>query len=71
MALSKYASESEAIRYGLREADSRDRALEHWLRNTVVAAYDAYHADPSRGIALDDVRSSLTDRHKRAFVDRD
>ena len=60
----EYASESEVIRDGLRALQARDRAVEQWLRNEVVPAYDTYQADPSRGIPLDEVRASLAERHK-------
>ncbi|QTH22471.1 type II toxin-antitoxin system ParD family antitoxin [Rhizorhabdus wittichii] len=62
----EYASESEVIRDGLRALQARDRAVEHWLSNEVVPAFDAYQADPSRGIPLDDVRVGLAERHERA-----
>lgn len=54
------------IRDGLRALQARDRAVEQWLRNEVVPAYDAYKADPARGIPLEDVRAGLAERHKRA-----
>ena len=66
VASGEYASESEVIRDGLRALQARDRAVEQWLRNEVAPAYDAYKADPSRGIPLDDVRAGLAERHKRA-----
>jgi putative addiction module CopG family antidote len=65
VASGEYASESKVIRDGLRALDARDRALEQWPRNEVVPAYDAYQADPSRGIALEDVCAGLAERHKR------
>ncbi len=55
----EYASESEVIRDGLRTLQMRDRALEKWIRDEVVPAYDAFKADPSRGIPIDDVKASL------------
>lgn len=66
VASGEYASESEVIREGLRALQARDRAVEAWLRNDVVPAYDAYRADPSRGVSLEDVRSELSERHERA-----
>lgn len=42
------------------------RAVEQWLRNAVVPAYDAYKADPSRGMSLADVRIGLAEHHERA-----
>jgi putative addiction module CopG family antidote len=58
-----YASESEVIRDGLRALRARDKAVDHWLRNDVVPAYTALKADPSRGLALEDVRKGLAERH--------
>ena len=66
MASGEYASESEVIRDGLRALQARDRAVEQWLHNDIVPAYDAFRADPTRGIALDDVRAGLAKRHERA-----
>lgn len=66
VASGEYASESEVIRDGLRALQARDRAVEQWLRNEVVPTYDAYQADPSRGISIEDVRAGLAERHKRA-----
>jgi len=60
-----YASESEMIREDLRTLHARGRAVEHWLRNEIIPAYDAYRTDPSRGIPLDDVRAGLAERHER------
>jgi len=65
VASGEYASESEVIRDGLRALRARDRAVDHWLRNEVVPAYDAYRADPSRAIPLEDVRAELAERHAR------
>lgn len=61
-----YASESEVIRDGLRALMARDRAMEHWLQNQVGPAYDALKADPSRAIALTQVRAKLAGIHKAA-----
>jgi putative addiction module CopG family antidote len=62
----EYASESEVIRDGLRILRSRDRAVEHWLREQVAPAYDAMKTDPSRAVSARDVRSTLAAEHKRA-----
>jgi putative addiction module CopG family antidote len=61
----EFASESEVIRDGLRALQARDRAVEQWLRNEVAPAYDAYQADPSRGIPFDVVRAGLAKRGRR------
>jgi antitoxin ParD1/3/4 len=58
----EYASESEVIRDGLRALNARDRAMDDWLRQTALPAYDAYRADPSRGLSLDEVRASIGKR---------
>lgn len=60
-----YATESEVIRDGLRALQERDAAVETWLRTEGVARYDAYHADPSRGIPADQVWDDLQ-RHMKA-----
>jgi antitoxin ParD1/3/4 len=63
VASGEYASESEVIRDGLRALHARDKAVEHWLRNDVVRAYQAIKADPARGGSLADVRTALAERH--------
>ena len=63
VASGEYASESEVIRDGLRALRARDKAVDHWLRNEVVPAYEALKADPSRGVPLEDVRAELAARH--------
>ena len=59
----EYASESEAIRDGLRALFARDRAVEQWLRNEVGAAYDALVADPAGAVTADHVRERLAAEH--------
>lgn len=61
----EYASESEVIRDGLRALQARDRAIENWLRQEAVPAYDAMKADPLRGRSAANVRASLTADHER------
>ncbi|KIP17172.1 hypothetical protein KY49_6714 [Burkholderia sp. MSHR3999] len=57
-----YATESEVIRDALRALAARDRAIDAWLRETVVPAADALDADPSRSLSAADVRASLAKR---------
>src|ERR1700730_18095565 len=45
VAWAEYASESEVVRDGLRARQARDRAVEYWLREEAVPAYDAMKAD--------------------------
>ena len=62
----EYATESEVIREGLRALLNRDRAIENWLQNQVVEAYDAIKADPSRAVTIDQVRARLAKEHTKA-----
>lgn len=60
----RYASESEVIREGLRTLQDHDEVIERWLREEVIPAYDAMMADPSRGIAIDEVFDNAEARHR-------
>ena len=60
----KYASASEVVRAGLRALEERDAAVERWLRNEVVAAYDALEADPSRAIPASAVFAAVKARRR-------
>jgi len=62
-----YASGSEVVRAGLRALRERDEAMERWLREEVVPVYDAYQADPSRGISAEEVCAEIR-RHHAARV---
>ena len=62
----EYASESEVIRDGLRALQARDRAVEHWLRDQALPAYDAMKSDPSRAVEGRAVRRTLARAHKPA-----
>lgn len=62
VASGEYASESEVIREGLRALAARERASDDWLRQQALPSYDAYRADPARGIPLEDVRASIGKR---------
>ena len=55
----EYASESEVIRDGLRALAARDRAVESWLRDQVVPAYDRLHTDPESALTVDAARARL------------
>jgi putative addiction module CopG family antidote len=66
VASGEYATESEVIRDGLRALMARDRAVDHWLREQVVPAYDALRANPSRAISSKQVRARLADEHKKS-----
>ena len=66
VATGEYATESEVIRDGLRVLMARDRAVENWLLEQVVPAYDALKADPSRAVSVEQVRARLAAEHKAA-----
>ena len=66
VASGEYASESEVIRDGLRALQARDKAIESWLQQEVVPAFDAIKADPSRGRSINEIRTTLAAQHQRA-----
>ncbi|HXR39384.1 MAG TPA: type II toxin-antitoxin system ParD family antitoxin [Terracidiphilus sp.] len=57
-----YASASEVVRAGLRALEERDAAVERWLREDVLAAYDALKADPNRAIPAEAVFAAVRAR---------
>lgn len=69
VASGEYASESEVIRDGLRTLAAQDAAVDRWLRDEVVEAYDAHKADPTRTVTLEEglanVRSRIAKREGR------
>ncbi|WP_312807909.1 ribbon-helix-helix domain-containing protein [Agrobacterium cavarae] len=69
VASGEYASESEVIRDGLRTLAAQDAAVDRWLRDEVVEAYDAHKADPTRTVTLEEglanVRSGVAKREGR------
>lgn len=58
-----YATSSEVIRAGLRALQERDSAVERWLREEVAPAYNAWQADPSRSIPIDQVFDGIRAHH--------
>lgn len=67
VASGEYATESEVIRDGMRALIARDKAVENWLRQEVVPAYEALKANPERGIPLDEVLAGLEEIHKKTI----
>lgn len=61
----EYASESEVIRDALRSLMARDKAMEQWLRNDVMAAYQEAQKNPDSLLDSKQVRTRLTALHKR------
>ena len=62
----EYASESEVIRDGLRALLVRDRAVESWLQNEVLAAYDGLRAEPASAVGVDQLRARLAAEQNKA-----
>lgn len=62
VASGEYATESEVIRDGLRTLLARDAAIEKWLIEEVVPAYDEMKAHPERAVTLDEVDRRLDAR---------
>ena len=65
-----YSSASEVVRAGLRALQERDAVVERWLREEVVPAYDAWKADPSRAIPIEDVRGPTRAHHTKRVKER-
>lgn len=63
VASGEYASESEVIHEGLRALSAREHIVDDWLHSQVLPAHDAYKADPSRGLSVDEVRASIGKRN--------
>ncbi|MBK4717194.1 MULTISPECIES: ribbon-helix-helix domain-containing protein [Tenebrionibacter/Tenebrionicola group] len=64
VASGEYASESEVIREGIRALAARDRAVESWLREQVVPAYEALKANPESGVSARQLRDKLAEAHR-------
>jgi antitoxin ParD1/3/4 len=60
-----YPSASEVVHEALITLEERNSSLEDWLREEVGPVYDAYHADPSRGIPAEEVFDQLRAHHEK------
>ena len=58
----EYASESDVIIESVAAMQEQQSALERWIHDEALPAYDRILADPSRGISLQQVRSNLAAR---------
>lgn len=54
---------------GLRALQERDAAVERWLRDEVVATYDAMKAHPERAISAGDMAERMRQRHELRMRD--
>lgn len=64
-----FASASEVVRAGLRALQERDAAMERWLREKVVATYDASKAHPEHLIPAEDMAERMRQRHEARMRD--
>jgi antitoxin ParD1/3/4 len=60
----QYATESDVIADSLSLLEEQENGLEPWLIEVVGPEYDAMHADPNRGIPLDQVQQAFAARRK-------
>ncbi|WKV50849.1 type II toxin-antitoxin system ParD family antitoxin [Dickeya fangzhongdai] len=66
VASGEYASESEVIREGLRALMARDNAVDNWLREQVVPAWESLQRGESPALSGEEVRSKLKSMHRKA-----
>ncbi|MFP9462750.1 type II toxin-antitoxin system ParD family antitoxin [Pectobacterium brasiliense] len=59
VASGEYASESEVIREGLRALIARDKAVENWLQEQVVPAWNALQRGETESLSSSDMRNRL------------
>jgi len=57
-----YASVSEVMRDGVRALLERDAAVERWLREEVMAGHAEYLANPSSGVAAEEILGRIKAR---------
>jgi antitoxin ParD1/3/4 len=65
VASGEYASESEVIREGLRALLARDQAVEKWLQEQVVPAWNALKNGESKSVSGKDIRARLKSEHQK------
>jgi len=59
-----YASDSEVIREGLRVLKAREQAVEKWLREEVLPAYQKLKDDPGSNMSVEQLRTALAKRRQ-------
>lgn len=65
----EYASESEVVRDALRSLMAREEAMEKWLRNDVMAAYQEAQNNPDSLLDSKQVRARLSALRNRMEKD--
>jgi antitoxin ParD1/3/4 len=58
-----YSSAGEVVHEALAALEERNVTMDKWLREEVVPVYDAYQADPSRGLTAEEVFNALRAHH--------
>lgn len=58
----EYASEADVIQVALRDLQTEFDDFERWEREVVLPAYEAYLANPSTGIPIEEIRSEIEAR---------
>lgn len=67
VASGRFANASEVIQEGLRLLDEADAPLEPWVREELAAGYDAWKANPTDGVPIEEVSARLEEeREQRA-----
>ena len=64
VASGQYASESEVIQEGLRALKARDEIEGDWLRAEIADAYEAWRANPTDVLTVDQVRQKLEEARR-------
>ncbi len=62
----EYNSAEDMLQAGLRSLLDRDRSLESWLREDIVAGHAEYLADPEKAMRAEDVLDHLRNRRGRS-----
>ncbi len=60
----EYENASEVVLNGLSALFSQDKALDFWLENSALPAYDALQENPARAQTPEDVRAALAALHQ-------
>ncbi|MGK3143973.1 type II toxin-antitoxin system ParD family antitoxin [Pantoea sp. C2G6] len=67
VASGEYASESEVIREGLRALMARDNAVDQWLSEKVLPAWEALRSGETESLSAKEIRDRLKAEHRKAI----